>query len=549
MLALLARLLALFQIDPRGFLALTRVLILMDLRAQYYAAATASKPEQRISPLFLVVGQCLTMSTLCSLFLFARVDVWFFTFVNLSLSLVVLATTILVEFQEVVLDPHDLQLLGHQPITPRTYAAARFANLLFYFVLVYLGLHLFPMIVGAGLRDAGLLYIPAYFAASLASSLVVMSLVILILSVGGVSGQVEGLRPLLAWTQIILIMVVFYGGQLILRDGTQALLLWGAFPPPWIDYVPTTWLAHFVARAAQGSGAVWGLPLLALLGVGAGSLLLTVARVAWLYRRMHPTPRMRQVRPMPPEQVGGLGHVRGSWLVRGPGERIGYWMCLAMLRRDPDLLMRSLLSFALAVTAVLVGVLSDQFANPCATREASRIGLPILSVYLIALAVPTLIHNLTFCRDSAGSWLWWTSPLEEPAALARGACKAVGLWVITPCCLLLGVAAGLAWGDPLAALLHAGLAWVLAWLAALASLWLIVPALPFSRKPLRGGSLGLPPLPLFAIGSVATLLGTLHLLFADQPAFWIGAALVLLPAGVVVRRRAERHLTRLARPS
>jgi hypothetical protein len=376
-----------------------------------------------------------------------------------------------------------------------------------------------------------------------------MCLVILILSIGGLSGQVEAVRTLLAWTQIILIMVVFYGGQLILRDGTQALLLWGAFPPAWVDQLPTTWLAHFVARASQGSGTAWGLPLLALVGVGAGSLTLTVGRMAWLYRRMHPTTQKRPGRPMPVEQVGGLGHAPGSWLARGPEERIGYWMCLAMLRRDPDLLMRSVLSFALAVTAVLFGLLSDQFDNPCATREVSRIGLPILSVYLIALAVPTLVHNLTFCRDSAGSWLWWTSPLEEPAALARGACKAIGLWVVTPCCLLLGVAAGLAWRDPLAAILHAGLAWVLSWLAALASLWLIVPGLPFSRNPQRGGSLGLPPLPLFALGSVAALLGTLHLLFADQPAFWIGLGLVLLPVGLLVRRRAEIHLTHLARPS
>jgi hypothetical protein len=304
-----------------------------------------------------------------------------------------------------------------------------------------------------------------------------------------------------------------------------------------------------VARAAQAPGAGAALPLAAALAGAGAALALTAARLAWLYRLRGPAAAGWRGRPMPAGQVGGLGHAPGGWLARGPEERVGYWMCLAMLRRDPDLLLRGLLSYALAASALLVGLFSGQFANPCATRSAERIGLPVLSVYLIALAVPSLLYNLTYCRDGAGGWLWLGAPLGRPAALALGAAKAVGLWVVAPCCVLLGVVAGLAWRDLPAALLHAALAGALSWLSALASLWLVVPALPFSQPPRRGGSLGLPPLPLFALGSVAALLGALHLLFADRPAFWVGVAIVSLSAGPLLRRRAERHLTRLARPS
>jgi hypothetical protein len=536
-------------IDPRGCIALARALVTMDLRAGHYAAATATRPGSLVSPLFLVVGQCLTASALATLLLFARVDVFFFTFVNLSIGLLVLAAALVVEFGQVVLDPRDLEVIGHRPVTPRTYAAARLANLLFYFLLLYLGLNLFPLLVGAGLRDAGPWYAPAYLAASLAGSLAVTAAVIVVLSAGGLAGRLEALKAVLAWAQILLILVVFYGGQLVLRDGTNALLVWGAFPPGWIDYLPVTWLARFVERAAVAPGPDLLLPALAVAGVALAGVALTVVRVARLYRRMHPSTPPAFVRPMPPDRVGGLGGRWTVWLLRGPEERAGFWMCRAMLGRDPDLVMRSLVSFALPVVAVLFGLGTRQFGNPCAERDPARITLPTLAVYLIALAVPAVLYNLTFCRDGGGPWLWSAAPLGRPAGLARGAARAVLLLVVTPCCLLLGCVAAWVWGDPLAAAAHALLAWLLAWLAGLAALWLLVPDLPFSRSPLRGGSLGLPPLPMLAVGAVAAFVGGLHLLFAGRPEFWIAAAVAGPAGGLWLGRQAQRRLNRLARPS
>ena len=148
-------LLAACGIEPRGFLALLRALVLMDLRGQHFGRATATQPHFLVSPLFWVVGQCLFISALASLLLFCRVDVFFFAFANLALSMLLIASTLLVEFHEVVLDPQDLDVIGHRPIAPRTYAAARFANLLWYVALMYLALNLFPFLLGNGLPDAG----------------------------------------------------------------------------------------------------------------------------------------------------------------------------------------------------------------------------------------------------------------------------------------------------------------------------------------------------------------------------------------------------------
>jgi hypothetical protein len=545
MIAFFVRILTLTRIDPRGWTALTKALILMDLRSQHYAAATASKPTQDISPLFLVVGQCLAMSASASLFLFARTDVWFFAFANLTLALLVLPATFLVEFQEVVLNPDHLEVLGHRPLTPRTYAASRLANLLFYFVLMYLALNLQPLIVGTGLRDAGPWYFPAYLLASLTGSLVVTAAVVLLLSIRGASAQIETAKALLAWAQIIALAIVFFGGQLALKDQTHAVLMWGAFPPAWVQYLPSSWLAQFVERAAIGAAPWTEALILALAGVGAVALML--GRLAWLNRRMHPVTREHHDRPMAAHRLGCLRHGAVGWLTRSPEERAGFWMCLTMFRRDPDLLMRGAYSFGLAVAVTAIGLCIDQFPNPCVEREPARIALPILAVYLVALAVPALVYNLTFCRDHGGGWLWFTSPLARPSGLSRGALQATMVVFIVPACVLLGIVAALRWGDPVAAALHAVLAGFLAYLAALASIWLVIPALPFSLPPRHGSALGLPPLPVLAISATAGLIGTLHLLFADQSAFWVALAIAGVPVVFWLRGRANRRLARLAR--
>jgi hypothetical protein len=535
-------------IDWRSAVALIKALILIDLRGQHYARATATRPGYALSPLFLVVGQCLTLSALSSGFLFARVDVFFFAFMGISQSMLVLATTILVEFQEIVLDPNDLEVIGHRPVSPRTYAAARFVNLMFYFVLMHTALNLFPLILGAGLRDAGPWYAPAYFLASLVGDLAVMAVVILVLSLGKLSPRLDGLKEVLAWTQILLIMVVFYGGQLMLRDSKHSIQLWAADPPAWTMYLPSTWLSWFVEDAAVApSSRTLGLAgiLAVVLFVSIG---FTVARMAWLYRVMQPVTRSGARRVMPMSQVGAVPARGVGWLVRTSGERIGYWLSRTLLVRDRDLGIRCLLSFNLALAVVVVGILTDQFANPCIEAGTTRIVAPVVAVYLLPLALPGLVHHLAFCKDNDASWLLLAGPLESMTAFARGACKAVMLWVVTPLCIVFGVTLMFVWRDPLSAILHATLAWALCWPTALASLWLILQAAPFTLSPVRGGSLALPPIPLATMSLIGFALTGVHMLCAPSPWFWLAMFAGCIVASPWIEGQAEARLEQLGRP-
>ncbi len=205
-------------VEPAKFVALVRAMLVMDLRNQAYTRATATKPSHWITPLFWVVGQCLTVSAVTSLVFFMRVDCFFYALTGLVTSMLVLAATVVVEYQEIVLDPRDLELIGTRPVTPATYVAARFANLLFYLVLMFVALNLFPMILGAALRDASVYYAPAYLLAALAGNAIVVAVVIGVLSFGSGTQSLKSLKEFLAWTQIVLILVAGYGAQLMFRD-------------------------------------------------------------------------------------------------------------------------------------------------------------------------------------------------------------------------------------------------------------------------------------------------------------------------------------------
>ena len=529
-------------VEPRTFFALARVMILRDLRGQHYAVATGAKAQQVLSPLFLVAGQCLTASVLTCALLFARVEVFFFVFVNLCLGFLLLASAILVEFQEVIFDPDDRKILGHRPISNRTYAAAKFTNLLFYFLLIYCSLNVFPLIIGAGLRDAGPWYFPAYFLVSFCGSFILLVVLVFGLLAMGRSEQLLGLRRLLSWAQIVSILVVFYGGQLILRDGTAALQVWGAFPPEWIRYLPPTWLSWFVERASYSPDRGTLAWAVVLAGVSTLLFLAAVIRLSRLYADVQPVEAaVPPSRPMAPGQIGGLS----GWLGRTSEERVGYWMCLTFLRRDGGLAMRCLLAFNLALVALVAGVAIGPFGNPCRDADTAENLLAVMAVFLIPMAAPALIHNLTYARDSAGGWLLRAAPVADPLGLVLGSVRAVYFWVVLPLCLLMGTTAAAIWNDPLAGVLHAALAAGLTWLVLLASLWLVSRAWPFSLPPARGSALALPPLPTFALSVALLTVAGVHALLAQFPLYWLAIFAAMPLIGWWLRGRAAVRVTAL----
>ena len=399
-------------IRPRPYRALVWALWTMDLRGQHFAKSTGVQPKMLMSPLFWVVGQCLTMSFIATMVLFARVDLRFFVFANLSLSVMLLATMVLVEFHEVVFDPNDRDTIRHRPIPLRTYAAARFTNLLAYVGLMGFALTVFPAVVGMGQADAGWGYLPAYLAAAFGCSMVAVAAVVWTLSFSGSLGQ---LKDVLAWSQILGILVLGYGAQFVFRDDSHAFFVWAAFPPAWREQVPTEWLARFVETASTNPGSdtvATGIGLV-LLGLLAGAA--TIVRLRALYADNAPT-QLAAVRVLPARHIGRADPGLGP-LLSGAAERAGFWMTTRQLNREGTLKVRVLLPLNTPLALLVLGIITDQFEPP-ALDGASV--LPLVAVYGVVVALAPVVYQLRITDSPEASWLFRLAPLPRPAELTLG---------------------------------------------------------------------------------------------------------------------------------
>lgn len=532
-------------IEPRAFKALTGTFVLMDFRGAHYSQSTGVKRREVLSPLVCVIGQCLLLSAITAGVLYRRVDVFFYAFANLSMTMIVIAAAVAVEFQEVVFDARDAEAIAPRPVSARTYSAARFANLMFYVLAMWLALNLFPLIVGAGLQDAGAWYAPAYFAASLAAAIITAGGTILLLAAVGDSARLNRWRDLLAWVQVALLLIVGYGAQLMFRRRDYALEMWAAFPPEWVRYVPSTWPASFVETAAVQ-------PTLSTLGTGAAMLALAavvcaaaVVRLGALYGGVHPLGRTRRATTVPLCSVGEVPGLCARLVCRNRAERAGFWLFQTMLRRDAGLRMRCLYALNTVAAVVILGLGIGEFDDPMQVRRIEQVMLPILSVYLVALAVPVALYNVTFVKDAAASWVLFAAPADPPEGIARGACKALLTFVIGPVCVVLGAVAAWAWQAPVSAFAHAALALLLCWPTALASLWIATPAHPFTREPARGGSIGPIAIPLAGFTAAAMAVASLHYLWAGSVWFWPAAFAVAIAGSFWLGARADRRLRAL----
>lgn len=523
--------------DParRAFSALLRAFLLIDLRGQHYGASTGAGAADRVPALFWVFGQYLTISCLLSAAMFARVDVWFFAFASLSTSIVLVMSALIVELDEAILDPGDRDIIAHRPVSPRTYAAARLTNLLAYVAMMSAALTVFPTVVGAGLADAGPLFAPAYFVAAIVASVSAAGATVLLHTLGA---RLEGLRAGLAWVQIILIMVIFYGGQLMLRNADGSFELFAAKPPEWTRWLPSGLLASWVAGAASAPAKRHALSALASVGVASAIAAAAFWRLGIAYRDLHGGIARGAGVEAEPARAGTLAGRLASALTASRAEAAGFALAARMLRRDTDLRMRILPSLGPAAAAIALAIGTRQAENPF-HASGTLIVLPLAVIPLLAGAAPSALFALRTSRSHEAAWLLRAAPLANRGLFAKGARKAVLAYVFAPFTVIVAAVLAVVWRRPLDAALFAAAAWATLVAAASLSSRASLGDLPLSSPAARGamsGSIALVSSVVTGVASAAAgalflasgdatrmLAATGVICFAGLVASWIGA--------------------------
>lgn len=517
----------------------------MDFRNQAFGQVTRTSATDIFSPLYWVTGQNLLISCFVSGILFARVESFAFALVCLSVSMVVCMTSIIVEFNEVILSPDDVLVLGHQPVSYKTYSVARLANLFLYVSYLILTMNVVPMILGAGMRETNGWFLLLYPLAAVVGSFLVTGLLIL-LYVAFFTSPSSKVQETLAWTQAVLMLITGYGGQAVLRDKRDQLEMAIYNLPEWIQWTPPGLLAKFAVSGNDSPAEIlwWIMGAAAVLTLGIWYLVyLTLAKA---YAQLPSTTSNLGPAELPPLRTAGqlVGAGFDAKIVsQNPDERTAYWFCKTMLRRDHNFRMRIWPTFGITIAFIGIGLFTGELVDPLASRGKS-VGITLTALYSLVLPLPAIFYTMRFSKDHQSGWILSVAPIRDSAAFARGMEKAIVLYVMCPFLLIVGIVFSVAWQDMLSVSLHLLAAALVILISAFVSTGLVFRQVPFSQPLGRGEMLG-PIAPLLSVvGSIAMTLGGLHYLASERLEWFCGYLLLLAVVTWVAQRYSRKTIRR-----
>ena len=231
-------------VDPVQWRALVRVYVRMDFRAGGGAVPRQSQGKRRGNPL---VGIALVTGMGGAMFaaLAIRVpDVLVSATLLTTYGAINTVMLLLVDFTGLVVSPDDYGVLGHRPVSSRTYFAARLASILVYITTVSAVLALFPALGYAfwwGLGVAGFIATcAAVILCDVCATVVIITAYVLML------GLVHPARLRRAFSYLQLVsMMGFYGAYYLSMQGFRNSFLFQISfgDHPWMWGNPAAWFA------------------------------------------------------------------------------------------------------------------------------------------------------------------------------------------------------------------------------------------------------------------------------------------------------------------
>jgi len=165
------------------------------------------------------------------------------SFFVLNFILIFIAMSILLEFGVAIVYPEDISVLGHRPISSRTYFASKMA-IVIAAILLYATLLGGPSVV-TFLVKFGIAPAFALFFAIISGSLSTGMLMIIIYTVLVRYTKPEKVQNIMGYTQL-LFSFIFYGGYIMLPGKAHEFFA-AATPGAWTIILPTSWFASIVS--------------------------------------------------------------------------------------------------------------------------------------------------------------------------------------------------------------------------------------------------------------------------------------------------------------
>lgn len=445
----------------------------LDPRGRRPASGSAVRVFLRMSLVYVLTGVMLGVIALTTR------DVFSGGVLVVSAAMFLVAVAVLVDYHAVVVSPDDYLVIGHMPVSARTYFAARLTNLLIYTGIQATAFSLLPVLAytfGRGFRPLlGLAAAAALYLGAATAALAMVSLYAALLRFV----HPARLKRVLSYVQFALSFVI-YGGWAILAQfvGSRSRGLLQPISSPWWHLNPASWFASYLVLALPA-------PALRHWLSGAASLILLggLGALALRYLSFDYSERLGALATVSERPRG----TRGSWqlpIFRRNESRAVALLVRAQFRQD--------LRFRLSVLGILPltlfylfyglrqGPLLDPFVHPGNALQGWFL------LYMAVLSFPLiLIPQMAQSDAYRASWVFYATPASR-AALVLSMKDFVTAHFVLPYLAFVGLIMSYFFESLFHVVIH------MAVLALVGHITLqiavrLVPGLPFSQ-PVRKGS-------------------------------------------------------------
>jgi ABC-2 type transport system permease protein len=511
-------------IDLVQWRALVRVALLSDLRMSGRAFDLSGRARGGQA----LTGTLLTLVAMgggVAFFLALTTDLLLGAIVHLFVLAFVVASSLLVEYQSVVLSPADHRQLSFQPVTSRTFLAARLTSVLIYVLAMTAAFSVAPFITLLFIERGGPLVAIAALGGAILEAITVTLIVI-----GGYVTVLKivpaaRLTRALSYVQLGFSFFVYGSYLLIPRYVAHAEIVTQELPRErWMLLNPTVWFAGWTLLASGEHTALMAAASAFSIAALAASALIVGGRLSIGYAE-----RLIEAEMAPGASRSGArpqARLTAGWLFANGEARAVAVLARAQFRYDNRFRLMVLSILPLTLVYLFTG-LGDGGLDPFETGHQGH-----TLVYMAVMMFPPMLRSALSQSDAhAAAWIFLGTPADR-RALVLALRNVLAVWFLAPYLAFLGVLYLALVSQPMMVPVHILLLGLFSHLLLMADL-LVNPDLPFSRPHTRGARTGATFFSILAAVLVGSMLRfVLEIVYASQFALVVTIVGLIALAGV-----------------
>jgi ABC-2 type transport system permease protein len=447
--------------------------------------------------LLSMLGMYIFVGFSTAIFAFAGADIFLYSVVALSVTLLLVALAIVAESSNVIFNETEPDIIGHLPVNSTTLFAAKVLNLFFFTLLLAIAANLLPTLAGVWAKDSNYLFpiahlVSAIFTALFATTLVMTSYGLLMRYISK-----ERFNNFIAYAQTGLSMFLILGYQVLPRlmdkdrlavppSSRKFLLL---YPPAWFSGLTlvlmgkVNWFSLTLAALALISLAFFSVLALRKVAAGYSSFVSQLAYDANTTTGKKKPDATVVAGKAVTQKPASVMEACKPFFLRTPVERASFDLVATYLKRDREIKVRLYPSFAYLILFPLLGLFTGGLADPFLNQ--TFIFNSLAGAAMIPFVASVAAETCLFTEHYQAAYIFRVAPIANLGHLHSGLRKAAQVYVALPGALILLILYTFLWKS----LLHAFLLlvpWLILTPAVMMFSFIRREFLPLSRKYRKG---------------------------------------------------------------